>query len=147
MTNEYIRHQGIVQRIDNQRVYVRIEQKAACKDCHAGAVCLAADKKEKMIEVSDYTGDFAVQEQVIISVRQSMGWVAIVVAYVIPLVLVIFFVVAGIYVSGSEAGGGLAGLLVLLPYYFFLYLLRDKINKRFDFTLLKAPESSVTVTN
>jgi len=104
-------------------------------------------RKIHLCYLGDYTGDFAVQEQVIISVRQSMGWVAIVVAYVIPLVLVIFFVVAGIYVSGSEAGGGLAGLLVLSPYYFFLYLLRDKINKRFDFTLLKAPESSVTVTN
>ena len=142
MTDEYIRHQGIVERIDNHKVFVRIEQKAACKDCHAGSVCLAADKKEKTIEVSDYSGSYTLQEEVIVSVRQFMGLYAAAMAYVIPLFLVILFVVAGVYISGSEAIGGIAGLSVLLPYYFILYLLQNKMKKRFIFSLSKMQEKS-----
>ncbi len=137
MENEYIRHKGVVERIDNQNVFVRIEQKSSCKDCHAASACLSADKKEKTIEVSDSSGRFELHEEVVVSVRQSMGLFATVVAYVIPLLLVITCVVIGLYASGSEVIGGIVGLLVLVPYFLILYLLRDKIKKSFTFTLSK----------
>jgi len=140
MGKDCIKHQGIVEGIDNQNIIVRIEQKAACKDCHAGSVCLAADKKDKIIEVNDCTGNFVLREEVIVSVSQSIGFYAVVFAYVVPLLLVILSVVAGVYASGSDAIGGLTGLLVLLPYYFVLYLLRDKFKKKFVFSLSKLPE-------
>jgi len=141
MAQDSIKHQGIVEGIDNHKVFVRIEQKAACKDCHAGSVCLAADKKDKIIEVNDCTGNFVLREEVIVSVSQTIGIYAVIFSYVIPLLLVILCVVAGVYASGSDAVGGLAGLLVLLPYYFVLYLLRDKFKKKFVFSLSKPPES------
>ena len=139
-TSDFIKHQGIIERIEERKVFVRIEQKAACRDCHAGSVCLASDKKDKVIEINDFSGSFTLQEKVIVCVRQSTGLFAAFIAYIIPLLFVIIAIVAGIYASGSEAGGGLIGLLVLFTYYFILYLLRDKLKNIFIFSLSKIPD-------
>ena len=146
MINEYIRHQGKVERIENQKIYVRISQKTACSDCHAATVCLSSDKKEKIIEVNDNSGYFDLQEDVLVSVRQSKGFFAVFIAYVLPLLIVILAVVAGISVSGDEVVGGFAGLATLLPYYFILYLMRDKLKKKFTFSLSKITEPVVFKT-
>ena len=137
VVNDDIRHQGKVERIENDKVFVRIEQKAACNDCHAKAVCLVADKKDKVIEVNDYSGSYELHETVNISVRSSMGLTAVVIAYAIPLLFVILAVVVGLLVSKSEVVGGVTGLSVLVAYYFVLYLMRDKIKKKLVFTLSK----------
>ena len=137
ITKDYIRHQGKVERIEKDKVFVRIEQKAACSDCHASSVCFVADKKDKIIEVNDCTGSYALQEEVDISVRSSMGLSAVVIAYAIPLLFVILAVVVGLFVSKSEVVGGVTGLSVLVAYYFVLYLMRDKIKKKLVFTLSK----------
>jgi len=137
MTNDNIIHQGKIERIDKNKVFVRIEQKVACSDCHALSVCFVANKKEKIIEVSDYSGSYTLQEEVLVSARSSMGLFAVVVAYAIPLLAVVITVVAGLSLSQSEVIGGLTGLLVLVAYYFVLYLLRDKIKKNVLFTLSK----------
>jgi len=137
MTKDYIRHQGTVERIEKHKVYVRIEQKAACSDCHAKSVCLASDKKDKIIEINDYSGDYAPYEEVIVSARTSMGFFAVFIAFAIPLLLVIISLVTGMQTTGSEGLGGLIGLSVLIPYYFVLYLFRDRLKKKFIFTLSK----------
>ncbi len=142
MTEDYIRHQGKIEKVEKHKVYVRIEQKAACSDCHAKFVCLASDKKDKIIEVNDNSGCYSPQEDVIISARSSMGLFAVVIAFAIPLILVIISIVAGMNTTGNEGIGGLAGLSVLVPYYFILYLFRDKLKKKFIFTLSKIPETS-----
>jgi len=135
-----IKHQGKVERIENQKVYVRIEQKTSCSDCHAVAVCLASDKKEKIIEVNDDSGSYGLQEDVFVSIRKSNGFFAVFIAYFFPLLLVILAVVTGIWVSGNEVIGGFAGLIMLLPYYSILYLMRNKLKRKFIFTLSKMPD-------
>ncbi|MDR0572820.1 MAG: SoxR reducing system RseC family protein [Tannerella sp.] len=147
MTKDYIRHQGKIERIEKHKVYVRIEQKASCSDCHAKSVCFASDKKDKIIEVNDRSGRYSPREDVIISVRSSMGLFAVVIAFTIPLILVILSVIAGTSASGDEGIGGLAGLSVLVPYYFILYLFRGILKKKFIFTLSKSPERTHNVTN
>jgi len=142
-TSDFIKHQGKIERIDKQRIFVRIEQQAACQDCHAGAVCMASDKKDKVIEINEFSGSFTLQEKVIVSVRQSTGLFAAFLAYIMPLVFVIIAIIAGIYASGSEVIGGLIGLSVLFPYYFILYLLRDKMKKKIIFSLSKIPDYSI----
>lgn len=139
MTNNYIEHKGKVERIDKHKVFVRIEQTTACQGCHASPVCLSVNKKDKIIEVNDFSGCFFVQEEVIVSVKQTMGLMAAVIAFILPFLSVILSVIAGIYITGSEAVGGMLGLLILFPYYFILYLFRDKIKKKFVFSLSKIP--------
>ena len=140
MTNEKIIHRGIVERIEKNKIFVRIEQKAACSECHAASACFVADKKDKIFEVIDNSGNYALQEDVLVSAESTAGRFAIVVAYALPLLAVIISVIAGIYLSKSEIIGGVTGLLVLGAYYLVLYLLRDRIKRNLLFTLSKASD-------
>ena len=137
MANDPIIHQGKVERIEKNKVFVRIEQKAACSECHAASVCVVADNKVKIIEANDSTGSYALQENVLVSIRSSMGFFAVTVAYLIPLLSVIIAVIAGVSIFNSETIGGLAGLFVLCIYYVILYHFREKIKKNLLFTISK----------
>ena len=137
MNKDYIRHQGVVNSIEKHKVFVKITQKAACSDCHAKSVCLSSDRKEKIIEVSDDSGLFTLNEEVIVSVQSSMGIFAVALAFVVPLVLVTATIITGITISGDEAKSGLIGLSVLIPYYTLLYMFRNKIDKKIVFSLSK----------
>ena len=45
-----IKHEGIVERIENGIAYVKIIQHSACSGCHVKAACTIADQQEKIIE-------------------------------------------------------------------------------------------------
>jgi sigma-E factor negative regulatory protein RseC len=131
-----IRHRGIVEKVENHKVFVRIEQQAACSACHARSACHASEKKDRIIEISDDSGRYAANEQVFVSIQSTAGFIAVTVAFVIPLALTVAAVVTG--ANQSEGVGGLAGLAVLIPYYLILYVFRDKLKKKLTFSLSKA---------
>jgi len=137
MTKDKIRHQGIIERIEKHKVFIKIIQKAACSDCHAKSVCMSSDKKEKIIEVYDDSGSFNINEEVVVSAQSSIGHFAVFLAFIIPLTLVVATIFAGIKISGNEGISGLIGLSTLVPYYFILHFFSDKIKRNFVFTLSK----------
>ena len=138
MTKDYIQHPGVIESIEKHKVTVRITQKTSCSDCHAKSVCISSDKKEKVIEIYDVSERFRINEEVIISGRSSMGHFAVILAFIAPLALAFATIFAGVKISGNEGISGLIGLLTLVPYYFLLYIFRDRLKKSFVFTLLKA---------
>ena len=98
---------------------------------------MSSDKKEKIIEVYDDSGKFSIHEDVIVSTQSSMGHLAVIIAFIIPLILVVAAIFVGIKISGKEGISGLIGLSILVPYYYMLYIFRDKLKKNFVFTLSK----------
>lgn len=135
--SESIHHRGIIERIEGDIVYVRIVQQSACAGCHAQAMCSAADRKDKIIEVPDRSGTFRIGEEVSIEGRSSMGLQAVFLAFVVPLILILGAIVMGTQWQWGETASGLTGLILLFVYYGILYLLRDKLKRRFIFTLKK----------
>lgn len=134
---ESILHTGIVERVDTNRVIVRITQYSACAGCHAKSACTMSDKKEKQVEIEDASGDYHPGEAVVIIGQDSMGMEAVLWAFAVPVVLMLITVVAGISSGWEETASGALGVLVLIPYYIVLYVLRDKLKKRFVFKLKK----------
>lgn len=117
---------------------VCIEQQSACAACHARSACLVSDKKEKLIEVKGESRRFAEGEEVMVVAHASSGMLAVVLAFAVPLVLVVAAVFAGARLSGGDDGiGGIAGLAVLAGYYALLYAFREKIGRRFSFSVRK----------
>ena len=55
----------------------------------------------------------------------------------VPDIIVFAAIVTGTSMQWEETTSGLTGLLLLVPYYCILYFLRDKLKKRFIFTLKK----------
>lgn len=91
-------------------------------------------KEDKLIEV---TGNYNVNpgDSVIIMMKQSMGYNAILLSYILPLVAVFVILIILVSYSVSELAAGIFSLAILIPYYFLLYLFRNKIDKKFTFTL------------
>lgn len=135
--SETIHHIGIVARISQEAVFVRITQRSACSGCHAKSMCSASEQKKQIIEIPDHTGQYAVGEEVEVCGQTNLGMEAVVLAFVIPLILVVAGVAGGIYLGCDESVSGLISLLILVPYYGALYLFRDRLKKRFVFTVRK----------
>ena len=55
MTNNTIKHLGIVENIQGSHLSVRIVQTSACAACSAKGHCSSADSKDKIIDIIDST--------------------------------------------------------------------------------------------
>ena len=128
---------GIVENIDGTRLKVRIVQHSACSACSAKGHCNASESKEKLIDVFNTNGVACqVGERVMIAGAASLGMKAVALAFVVPffLVMAVIFVAMNL-TGGDEPLSALAGLLVLLPFYLIIYMLRDRLSRTFTFTL------------
>ena len=131
---ETIRHKGIIESLGAEGCTVRILQASACSSCSARQLCRSSESKEKLVEVKGHYPTLHVGDSVTLvgSVRQGLR--ASVLAYVVPLVimLVVLFLVTHHY---GEKLGALAALLALALYYGVLFLLKDKLAGQFSFRI------------
>jgi len=82
------------------------------------------------------TSGFKVGEDVMIYGTTSMGMRAVALAFGIPfLVLIIVLFIAYSCTEENEILSGMVALLSVIPYYIVLYLCKDKLKKKFSFTL------------
>jgi sigma-E factor negative regulatory protein RseC len=129
-----INHDGIVQKADERSVTVSIISSAACSGCHAEGSCSMSGKEEKIIEVRGKY-DVSTGDRVVVLMKQSMGFTALFLGYLLPLLIVIITLIILISVKIPELSAGLSSLAVLIPYYSALWFLRNRINEKFTFTL------------
>lgn len=129
-----IKHEGIVESVGTESCKIRILQASACSSCSARQLCRSSENKEKIIDVRGYYPTLHVGDSVTLSGSVHQGLRASVLAYIVPLVLMVAVIFIGTRLGG-EGIGALAALLVLALYYGVLYLLRDRIGKRFEFSL------------
>ena len=133
-----IEHEGIIEKISGDQITVRIIQKSACSACHAKAACMAADSKEKLVNISDSSGQFNEKELVIIEGKESIGYNAVLWAFATPLIILISILVLSLnYLKLSETEAALSSIIALAPYYLILYLLRNKMANSFKFSIKK----------
>ncbi|MDD4245862.1 MAG: SoxR reducing system RseC family protein [Dysgonamonadaceae bacterium] len=113
-------------------------QNSACSDCHAKGACMAADTKEKMVDVLDSSGQFKLNDRVLLIGKTSIGYKAVLWAFVIPIIIMVgaIFAATSVWHVG-ELQAALAALITLVPYYAFLYLLRHKMGEKLAFTIKK----------
>ncbi|MEA5046465.1 MAG: SoxR reducing system RseC family protein [Petrimonas sp.] len=131
-----IEHQGIIANISDKKISVKILQQSACSSCHAKGACMAADSKEKMVDVTDSTGKYKINDLVTIEGKESMGYKAVLWAFVIPVfILVLILILATSVWKWGEVEAAIASILALAPYYLILYLLRHKMANSFKFTI------------
>lgn len=134
MTGE-ISHKGVVKKLSDKSIIVGIITESACSACHAKGVCSAADMKDKEIEINHFTDTFRIGQMVEVVGKTSQGFKALFYGYVFPFILVMVVLITLTSLQFSEGLSGIVSLSVLLPYYFVLYLTRNKIRKSFEFEI------------
>ncbi len=131
-----IEHKGVIASISGNKLSVKILQESACSSCHAKGACMAADSKEKMVDITDFTGKYKINDSVIIEGKESMGYKAVFWAFVIPLLILVLTIVLATSVwKLGEMEAAITSIIALAPYYVILYLLRNKMANSFKFTI------------
>ena len=132
-----IEHKGRIDSIDGNKINVSFLALSGCASCHAKGVCSAADMQEKSVEVFDYTNQYTTGQEVNVTLKQSLGFRALFLGYVLPFILVLFTLIILTIITNNEAISGIGALIVLVPYYLVLFLLKSKIRKKFTFAINK----------
>ena len=132
--SENFEHDGVVQKSDNKSVTVKITSVSACSGCHAEGFCTMSDKEDKIIDIS---GKYNVEpgDTVTVLMKKSMGYAAVMLGYVVPIILVIGLLLILGSMSLPEPIIGLGSLGILVPYYLILWFFRKQINTNFKFKI------------
>ena len=126
---DIIKHRGIVEKVDGSHIVVRIVQTSACAACSAKGLCNASESKEKQIDVYDANPSCRVGEEVMVCGTTSMGMRAVVLAFGVPLLILILVLGISMKVTNEDAllSAGIA-LVSVIPYYIVIYLMKNKLN-------------------
>ena len=136
MTNNTIKHLGIVENIQGSHLSVRIVQTSACAACSVKGHCSSADSKDKIIDIIDTAASsYQVGEKVMVVGETSMGMQAVALAFIIPFVLLIFTLFLFMALIENELYAALLSLAVLVPYYYILWLNKTRLKQKFSFTI------------
>ena len=133
---ECVIHDGIVDRVEGNKVFVNIVSMSACVSCHAKGLCNMSEIQEKSIEAEKPKGwEPKAGERVNIEMEERLGAKAVLFGYFYPFLVVLIALIA-FTASGLDEGlSGLIALALLVPYYIILYLSRNKLRKNFAFRI------------
>lgn len=130
---EKIEHVGVVTMVSDEGVRVMITQNSACSTCAAGSSCMAAERKEKIIDALPLS-DMQVGDNVIVTVERRLGFKAVLLAFVIPFVIVMITVaLLTKYSTLNDGVTGTIALATLVPYYIIIALMKNRLKKQFSF--------------
>ena len=132
---DIIKHQGVIEKVDGSHVVVRIIQTSACSACSVKSHCNASESKDKLIDVYNViSSKYQKGDQVTVCGTTRMGMQAVLWAFGIPFfVLLIALLLALHFTNGNEWMSAILCLVALIPYYFILYMYRNKFSKHFSF--------------
>ena len=135
---EQIEHRGVVRSVEEGIVRVAIEVNEACGSCASRKACAMGSSKQREIVVATADANrYSVGEAVQVGAKQSLGVVAVLLCYVVPLVVLVGALVVAISLGCSEGVSAIISLGSIALYYAILYLFRNKISRKVIFTIDK----------
>ena len=135
MSNK-IKHSGVIEKIMDDCIQVRIVQTSACAACKVAGYCNASESKEKLIDV--YHADshrLNVGDAVTVTASTEVAAHALLLGFGLPFVVMVAVLVVVLQTTGNEGRAALSGLLALVPYYAVLYLFRNRLRDKLSFSI------------
>lgn len=125
-----IKHQGIVESINGSHLQVRIVQTSACATCSIKGHCTSADTKEKLIDIhAADASTYKIGEQVWVLGTLTMGMQAVLLAFVLPLIILVIALFVLMHVLEDELTAIAGSVVCLSLYYIVLRLLFKSVWK------------------
>ena len=130
-----ITHEGIVESIDGSHIRVKILQTSACSSCEVKSLCCSAESTEKLIDIYNLSSsDYQVGDKIVVCGSKSMSRNAVIIAFTIPLLLIIVCMVCGTYMFPMSEQQIMVSILVTLSiYYLIIRIFRNRLMNRFTF--------------
>ncbi len=132
-----IEHPGVVDRVEGTKLFVRVESRSACGNCHVRSHCGMTDLEEKVVEVVSGRPVHTYQpgQQVVVTLERSLGFKALLLGYVFPFVVLLSGILIMMAITGNELVSSLTGIGLMVPYYGWIYLIREKLRSHFYFRI------------
>ena len=136
MSNK-IKHSGIVDRVEEGCVTVRILQTSACAQCKIAGHCNSSESKEKIIEVrsTDSTRHLKVGDTVTVMESVHVAISALLVGFGLPLLVLLVILFSVYAATGRETFAAVCAIGALIPYYIVVWLFRGYLHDRMLFEI------------
>ena len=124
-----IAHDGVVVAVNGDSVSVRIVRTSACVSCKVSGLCNKTESREM---------DVTVRGAHVSGLKEgdSMARMAVTYGFGLPLaIMLVSFFIAETFCE-NDLIISLTSLGMVAVYYFILYLLRDRLDKRFSFEIM-----------
>ncbi len=133
---DQITHPGRIEKIGEFKVEVNILAQSACSSCHSKGMCGVAEMENKIVEVwkpQDFK--YEIGDEVVVYMKKSLGNKAVFYGYLYPFLIMLASLIVLISITGNEGLSALVSLTLLVPYYFAIYKLKDRLSKTFEFKI------------
>ncbi len=130
--------EGVVRAVDGDDISVEIIVSSACSGCHAKSICIPSDRRKEIITVKNTRHEeYRVGETVELLLETSAGNKAVVLAYVLPL-LVLMALLFGCYaLTHHELLSVGISVLGVVVYYLVLKSFSKGMEKKIEFGVRK----------
>lgn len=133
-----IQHPGIIEKVEEGKVYVNILSQSSCSACHSKGMCSVSEMENKIVEVTrDTETEYKTGDNVTVFMKKSLGQKAVFYGYLYPFLIMLVSLILMLAVTNNEGLSALVALGLLVPYYFALYKLKDRLSKTFEFQIRK----------
>lgn len=127
MESEKVCKEGIVRKVQDDRLWVEVVVSSACGGCAAKSLCNISEKKNELVEAVNVTGEeFSIGETVQIQMMQKLANKAVVLGYLLPFVIL----VAGLFVCYALTQIEWLSVLVAFGLTAIYYLILKMFDKR-----------------
>lgn len=130
--------EGIVRAVNGDEITVEVIVSSACSGCHAKSICIPSDRRQELITVKNTRNEsYQVGETVELLLETSAGNKAVLLAYVLPL-LVLLIILFGCYaLTNKELLSVGVGVLGVIVYYLILKSAGKSLDKKITFGVRK----------
>jgi sigma-E factor negative regulatory protein RseC len=128
---------GRVVAIDGNVITVEIATSSACGACAAKDLCQTERQNRQICIYDSQANNFQIGEEVNILADSGQGLKAAVLAYGLPLILLLVAVIIAKSCGLSDFISSISGIIILIPYYLGVFFFRNKIKREFYFTISK----------
>ena len=136
--NDNICREGIVRAVNGDEITVEVIVSSACSGCHAKSICIPSDHRQERIVVQNTRNEqYEVGETVELLLETSAGNKAVVLAYVLPLVVLLVLLFGCYAITGKELLSVGVGVLGVVFYYLILKSAGKKVEKGITFGVRK----------
>jgi len=136
MSEETISHEGVITKISDSELEIKILAQSACASCHAKSACGMGEQAEKILTVPKPTDrEFQLFQKVTVVMAIGQGNKAAILAYLIPIIILLAALFICLGLGLGEGLSALVGIGALVPYYIILYTQRDKLKRRFEYRI------------
>ncbi|MBX2945826.1 MAG: SoxR reducing system RseC family protein [Cyclobacteriaceae bacterium] len=132
----YIEQPGFISSLQHGVMKISLVGSGGCSSCHK-SLCMLRDTSQREVVVPFTQQALQVGDEVLIRMRPSTGYAAVLWLYVIPFVLMVLVMIMMLMFDRGEGIAGLSALLSLVPYYGFLLLGRKYFQKQCQFEVVK----------